>query len=397
MNELLTTLSNLNIKKYTWIALGLSLVVFILTGIGVYHHEDISVYYFLLSIISNLYLLIFVGKAVCSKQNIILGGLVIGLAINLYIGIKVLSTVNDCALLFGNGVYTSMELMEYLLEQYSTLSIVSLLFLTVSFILLLFNCKKEFKVATGLFIAANVICVLLSGTSIAMLVLYIAVLFSKSEPNMTVGNANNNQPEKVSQSPKVSQPISNSFKGDNKLMIILLSAVAIIGIIIIIMLAKGGNKMKGASSNVSVDTTENDISYVDTDDDYYYDSDDELVSEDDDHSAESIKSWVEDTYGSYSFLSSSFQQALSKQEQVQESGYLCGPDWNYWWWSQDPSGSLEVLDVDDITNESCTAYVVADGNRLYVMLTYYNGSWHYDNFIGADDNCNYYDMIIEDL
>lgn len=172
-------------------------------------------------------------------------------------------------------------------------------------------------------------------------------------------------------------------------------SLIIVGLIILVAVNRHGS-------------TESRDNYQDTIESYLYEAVDTVVIDslesyepydtgDYDHSEQYIESWIEETYGTNSYLSIKFQDALTAQENAQGQGYLCGPDWNYWWWSQDPTGSFELLGVDDITEKSCTAYVVADGNRLYVKLTYYENSWHYDNFIGADDNCNYFNSIIEDL
>lgn len=424
MDALFNALDNLKLKKVTWTTLGLTIVIGVLTCLCIFKEQDISIFLILLSLIGALYLIVFTGKAVNSNRNAVFGGVALGIAIDQYVKLKVISTLSDYAQWLGTGIYTSPEVMEEVSKQYSVLSYIVLAIFNISLVLLFFNCKKQLKTATGIFVVVNIITTLFTGGALSLFVLFIAVLCSKSDKVKSIEN-NTAEPEKVpSQFTSPNDPVTDSciksavnqvprdgacevaskehkaLANDNThtTVYILLGIIAVLCIAIILILAKGNNNKSGNDLYEKTDSTENTYYSPEEDDEVYSEIIEESdFDESDDHSEQYIKSWIEDTYGTYGFLSSRFQDALSARDNAQDQGYLCGPEWDYWWWSQDPSGELELLGVDDITSESCTAYVVADGNRMYVKLTYYNGSWHYDNFIGADDNCNYYNLILEDL
>lgn len=109
-----------------------------------------------------------------------------------------------------------------------------------------------------------------------------------------------------------------------------------------------------------------------------------------------IKKIVELTYGDNWYLSSDFKRLQNACKEKEEEGYLCGPDFDCWWWNQDPNQNLNVEDVEILSNDQVVVYVIADGTRLKVDMFREGDYWKYDDFTDSNYN-SYKDMMRDDL
>lgn len=94
--------------------------------------------------------------------------------------------------------------------------------------------------------------------------------------------------------------------------------------------------------------------------------------------------WIKSTYGNDNYLSTNFKQIVRYcMEEEENTGYIVLPDFNWWWWNQDPMRKLEINYVEQADENEWFAEVVADGTILYLQIIKEDGNWVYDEFVDA--------------
>lgn len=128
---------------------------------------------------------------------------------------------------------------------------------------------------------------------------------------------------------------------------------------------------------------------------YYYTSDDSY-EEEENYQAEDVQEevdldeivdWVKATYGNDRYLSQLFKNVLKVCEDTyRNTGSLCGPDFSYWWWNQDPDEVLSVVQAKMVGDNQIMVEVEADGTTVFLQIIKENGNWVYNDFYDIDLN-----------